>query len=203
MTKMLIIIPAFNEEKYIATTLNHLFRAVQHLREEGFPPPETLVVDNGSTDKTPLIVRSSCVVVLDETIHNVAAVRNTGASSATGEILVFIDADTLVPETLLSRIAQVMSDPACLGGAVDTEHRPTRFSAKAYLRLWRLVGQLAGMAQGAVQFCRRDAYLTLGGYDESIYMGEDVDFYWRLRRSARERGMRVCYLQDIKAIPSC
>ena len=58
------------------------------------------------------------------------------------------------------------------------------------------------MAQGAVQFCRRDAFSAVGGYDESIYMGEDVDFYWRLGKLARSQGRRVRILRDVRAVPS-
>jgi hypothetical protein len=58
------------------------------------------------------------------------------------------------------------------------------------------------MAQGAAQFCRRESFLALGGYDETIYMGEDVDFYWRMRRAARRGGRRVCYITDMRVIPS-
>ena len=202
MIKFSIIVPAFNEEKYIGQTLHHINLAKVHLSNRGALSAEILVVDNGSTDQTACVVQSFGAIVVKESVHNIAKVRNTGAKFASGDILLFIDADTLVPKTLLLRISQVMSDPSCLGGAVDTDYRPARLSVRLYLKSWRLLGMLADMAQGAVQFCRRDAYVALQGYDESIYMGEDVDFYWRLRKSAKERGMRICHIQDVKVIPS-
>jgi GT2 family glycosyltransferase len=58
------------------------------------------------------------------------------------------------------------------------------------------------MAQGACQFCRRNVFLELGGFDETQYMGEDVDFYWRLKRLARQRGLRTSFIRELQVIPS-
>jgi hypothetical protein len=59
------------------------------------------------------------------------------------------------------------------------------------------------MAQGATQFCLRDTFTALGGYDESLFMGEDVDFYARMRRHARHVGGSVRFIDDLKVMPSC
>jgi glycosyltransferase involved in cell wall biosynthesis len=163
---------------------------------------EVIVVDNASTDRTAEIAAASGARVVSVPEHNIGRVRNAGASAATGDVLVFLDADTLVPEGALSRIVRVMEEPACLGGAGDTDHRPARPLIRLYLRLWRLVAIVFGMAQGAQQFCRRDAFSALGGYDESIYMGEDVDFYWRLGKLAKGRGQHLQYLRDVRVVPS-
>jgi hypothetical protein len=89
-----------------------------------------------------------------------------------------------------------------VGGALDIDHCPASAVIRLYLRVWRLLGWLTGMAQGAAQFCRREAFLALGGYDETIYMGEDVDFYWRMSGAARRGGRRVCYITDVRVTPS-
>ena len=198
-----VIVPAYNEENWISDTLEHIDRAKKYLRDRGGPPVEILVVDNASTDRTVELAQASKARVVQETVHSVAKARNTGAKTAHGDILVFVDADVTVPETLLWRITQLLSDPVCVGGAVDTDYQPARFSVRIYLRAWRIVGKVLMMAQGAVQFLRRDAFFSLGGYDETLYMGEDVDFYWRLRRIARKQGLQVCLISDVSVISSC
>lgn len=198
-----IIIPAFNEEGYLPGTLGHLRAAIE---ASGFVlgrEVEILVIDNASTDRTAEIAREAGARVVAVPERNIARVRNAGARAATGEVLVFLDADTLVPANLLDRIIEVMRDPTCAGGAVDTEYRPARRLIRVYLRFWRVVGRALGMAQGATQFCRREAFDGVEGYDESQYMGEDVDFYWRLGKYAKSRGEHVRVLSDIRVVPSC
>ncbi len=180
-----VIVPAYNEERYIGETLNNLNRAKDYLLKRKGMSAEIIVVDNGSTDSTVSIALSSGAKVIKESQQNVARARNVGAKGAGGNLLVFIDADVIVPEKLLWRITEAMKDEGCVGGAVDTIYQPSKLWVKVYLQVWRLFGKLAGMAQGATQFCRKDVNVCLCGYDETMYMGEDVDFY-----------------QDIQVIPS-
>jgi glycosyltransferase involved in cell wall biosynthesis len=199
-----VIVPAFNEERYLPQTLEHLRCAArEYVCATDAAQVEIIVVDNDSTDRTFDIAISSGARVVSVPRHNIARVRNAGALAATGDLFVFVDADTLVPKALLCTIARLMQDPTSLGGAVDINYRPVRSVIRLYLGLWRLIGTIWGMAQGATQFCRRDAFAALGGYDETIYMGEDVDFYWRLRRLAKSQHTRVEFVSDIQVVPSC
>lgn len=202
MQSLSVIIPALNEERFIGETLHKLNLAVQAL--DGSLPSgvQIIVVDNDSTDQTAEVARRAGAVVVSEPVRNIARARNAGAQEATGEILVFLDADTLVPPTVLSRIASVMSDSGCVGGAVDVLHQPASALLRMYVRCWRVFGRLLGMAQGATQFCRSDTFSQLGGYDEAIYMGEDVDFYWRMTRAARKADRSVTFISDVQVVPS-
>jgi hypothetical protein len=58
------------------------------------------------------------------------------------------------------------------------------------------------MAQGAAQFCRRSAFDLLAGYDESYFIGEDVDFYWRLQKISAKAGGHLSFLRDVEVVPS-
>jgi len=158
-----IIVPAFNEEFHLGETLASLNRAKAFLQRERSIQTEIIVVDNDSDDATADVALALGATVAREAVHNVAKVRNTGARLSIGETIVFVDADTVVPEDLLSRVVDAMSDDTSFGGAVDTDYRPKKLTVQAYLGFWRIIGKLTGMAQGATQFCRKDAFLTLKG----------------------------------------
>jgi glycosyltransferase involved in cell wall biosynthesis len=202
LQSMSVIIPAFNEEDYLDDTLDRLGAAERFLRAKADSAVQILVVDNSSTDRTAAIARDRGLTVINEPDHQIAKVRNAGARAADHDILIFVDADTLVPPALLVRVAEAMADPSCAGGAVDAVCHPGRSLLKVYLRVWRAVGAIAAMAQGACQFCRREVFFELGGYGETLFMGEDIDFYWRLRTLARQRKLRTCFIRDIQVAPS-
>lgn len=197
-----VIVPAFNEDDYLDETLASLNRAKAFLQNERSLFTEIIVVDNDSDDSTADVARALGAKVARETQHNVAKVRNTGAKLCGGEFLVFVDADTIIPNRLLSRIVEVMSDPTCFGGAVDADYRPLKLTVRIYLQLWRILAKLTGIAQGATQFCRRDLFFAMNGYDEALFMGEDVDFHRRLKRIAKQRKGRVVLIDDLRVVPS-
>jgi glycosyltransferase involved in cell wall biosynthesis len=197
-----IVVPAFNEAGYLGETLASLNRAKAFLQRERSIQAEIIVVDNDSDDSTAEVALALGATVAGEAVHNVAKVRNTGAKLSNGETIVFVDADTIVPDKLLSRIADAMSDDTCFGGAVDPIYRPMKLAVQAYLQFWRIIGKLTGMAQGATQFCRKDVFFTLEGYDETLFMGEDVDLYWRLKKFAKGQNGSVVFIEDIRVVPS-
>jgi glycosyltransferase involved in cell wall biosynthesis len=197
-----IVVPAYNEEMYLGKTLTSITRSGQRLEPPSFMSIEIIVVDNESTDNTCAIATSMGARVVRERARNISKVRNAGAREARGDVLLFIDADTVVPETFFSEILLRLSDRNCVGGAVDTNYSPSRLIMRTYLDLWRTLAMLTGMAQGATQFCRKEVFKSLGGYDETLYMGEDVDFYWRMKTFARRRHMFCCYVRAIRVEPS-
>src|SRR5688500_19292842 len=106
-----VVIPAFNEEAYLGQTLAGLDRAAALLREKVKLSAELVVVDNDSSDSTAEVAREFGAAVVKEAQHNVAKVRNTGASAARGDDLVVVDADTIVPAELLCRTVGGMGGP--------------------------------------------------------------------------------------------
>ena len=179
--KVSIIIPAFNEAAYLPAALHSIRAAADHLRakcEAGYAVSvDVIVVDNHSTDETAAVARIEGSTVVHEPVQGIARARNTGARHAPGDVLVFIDADVSVPPTLLHEIHETMREPSCIGGGVDVNYRPRRLAVRLYLRAWRIFGHLTGMVQGATQFCRKRVFEQVGGYDETAWIGEDIDFY--------------------------
>jgi glycosyltransferase involved in cell wall biosynthesis len=197
-----IIVPAFNEERALPATLSAINAARKRLaREHGFIS-ELVVVDNASIDATAEVAEQHDARVTTEAEHNLARVRNNGASAATADTLVWIDADTTVPDDVLCRIANALADPDCVGGAVDVRHLPAKLIVRLYLGGWRLLGLALRMSQGATQFVRRSAFAALGGYDERQFMGEDVEFQWRLRRYARRQNTHTSVIRGCRVVPS-
>ena len=191
-----LIIPAFNEADYLPATLDALQAAAGHLRSRTDAEVEVIAVDNNSTDETAAIARGRGATVVAEPVQGIARTRNIGAGNAQGEVLVFVDADALVPPALLDAIHDAMNDPACAGGGVNVEYQPERCSMRIYLRAWHLLARRMRLVQGATQFCRRRAFEEVGGYDEQAWIGEDVDFYRSLERFARHTGGTVRFIEQ-------
>jgi glycosyltransferase involved in cell wall biosynthesis len=192
-----IIIPAFNEARGLIPTLEHLRMAQHHFHEQHGFDSEIIVVDNASTDETAEIARQQGTIVTYDPVRSIARARNTGARAAQGGVLVFVDADTIVPEEILTCIWQDLGSPACLGGVVKPEYTPTKQFMRLYLATWRWYGRHLRMSQGPAQFFRRQSFEQIGGYDESLYVGEDVECIWRLRKLARQTGGNVESIRDI------
>lgn len=197
--KISVIVPAHNEEKLLPATLEFIRAALNACEAHS----ELIVVDNESDDRTAEIAQTAGARVVDEKVRNISRVRNTGAGSTTGDILIFIDADTRVPEMLFRKIADEMSDPQCFGGAVAVEYgRFKRWWMRFYSMGWGFWGKVFNMKQGAAQFCRKSVFDKLGGYDERIFLGEDIDFYWRLTAFAKREGGNLRFIEQPKVVTS-
>ena len=194
-----VVIPAYNEELYLTETLTLVTRALAVADW----PSEIVVVDNDSQDRTRAISESFDARVVSEKEHNISCVRNTGAANATGDILIFLDADTLVPELLFKRIADTMEDENCFGGEVAVNWGETeRTWMKLYLMGGKFWTTVFNMKQGAAQFCRRPIFEKLLGYDQSIFMGEDVEFYWRLSNFTKQNGGHLNFIKNMPVTTS-
>lgn len=197
--KISVIIPAYNEAKCLPATLEKIFAASSAVDCDS----EVIVVDNESTDETRRIAEDFGARVFTETEHNIGRVRNTGAKNAEGDVLIFIDADTLVSDRLFQKIADAMTDEKCFGGAVAVGYEEfQRKWMKWYLKGWEFWGRFLNMKLGAAQFCRKRFFEELGGYDETIYMGEDVMFYWRLSWLTKRKGGRLSFIKDPRVTTS-
>ena len=197
--KVSIVIPAFNEENYLPATLENIGAA---LANAGFES-ETIVVDNESTDNTKQIAENFGAKVLTESDHNIGKVRNTGAKNAVGDVLIFVDADTIVPASLFQKIAVVMEDERCFGGAVAVDFEPfKRKWMKYYLRGGELWQTVFNWKLGATQFCRKSVFQTIGGYDETIFMSEDVQFYRRLTKYAKQKDGYLFFVEEPRVTTS-
>jgi glycosyltransferase involved in cell wall biosynthesis len=195
-----LVIPAFNEERYLPRLLDSVDLARTAYRG-GRNNVEIIVADNLSTDATAAIAAAAGCKVVSVQKKVIGAVRNGGAAPAIGDILCFVDADArLHPETF-NVIEDELASPKIVGGA--TGIRPERWSlgfAATYAILVPIVVMMR-MDTGVV-FSRRDDFVAIGGYDESRRVAEDVAFLFALRRLGKTRGQRLTRATGAKAVAS-
>ncbi len=194
-----IVVPAYNEEKYLGPTLSAISAAVtEYVGAYPHDGVEIVVVDDVSTDRTADIAAAHGCRVVSGNHSGIGAARNLGAKSARGELLVFVDADTRVPPALLRRLVTAV-DMGIRAGAVAPHYTSERIAIRALLALWRWYAPRFKVAQGVCQFFETSAFETLGGYDESKMMAEDTDLY---RRAHREFPGAATMITDISVFPS-
>jgi glycosyltransferase involved in cell wall biosynthesis len=201
--KISLVIPAWNEAALLPRLLDSVAAARKRWLDSGGSAEdiEVIVADNGSTDATARIAseRGCRVVAVEKRV--IAASRNGGAAVARGEILGFIDADSVVHPDSFVAIAEAMNDARVVGGATGViMERWSVGIALVYAMMLPMVW-LTGIDSGVV-FCRCGDFLALGGYAENLLIAEDVDFLWRLRRMGRSRRQRLVRLRGVKAITS-
>jgi glycosyltransferase involved in cell wall biosynthesis len=192
-----VIIPALNEERMIGRCLESLTKL--DLACERF---EVILVDNGSRDKTLEIAESFNdrlnVRILQVRGVRISALRNTGARAALGDIVAFLDADCLAPSDWLDRIlALAPSDGAGVLGA----HYLLPADSTWVGRTWHVYqeapksGEVSHIPAGDL-IMRKEDFLRLGGFDETIQTNEDYELCER----ARAAGMKVRAFPEIGVV---
>jgi len=201
LTNISIIIPAYNEEQYIGPTLEAIQRSVSRLPLN--VESEIIVVDHSSSDGTAENSARANKILRLARGGTIGTVRNYGAAHAGGEYFVFIDADTIVPETLLPTLVNYFR-AGITGGAIRGLYRPAKLSMRLFCQFWGWYAAHSKkpMTQGICQFSQRELFHAIGGYDETLWYAEDADFYWRLNEYATRYGMLLVIPSDIFVLPS-
>ena len=179
-----VIIPVLNGEK----TLGQLLAALKS--QAGVPGRfEILVVDNGSTDRTAEITRSHGATLLHQPVRGPSAARNFGLARACGDVVVFTDADTVPSRRWLAGLLTALADPETIlaTGPIHAWQPATPVERYAGTQLHSEREKTAEhprhpFAHGMNVAVRREAALAIGGWDETMSSGEDVDFAVRLRQ---------------------
>ncbi|NBX35408.1 glycosyltransferase, partial [bacterium] len=144
-----VVIPAFNEEKLLPATLAAVRAAAGAFAARGWEW-ECVVCDNNSTDRTAALARAAGATVVFEPVNQIGRARDAGARIATGEWLVFIDADSTPSRELFADIAERVAGGRHLGGGSTVELEPgTPRYARFFCGGWNLWSRLAGWAAGS------------------------------------------------------
>ncbi|MDQ3622631.1 MAG: glycosyltransferase [Verrucomicrobiota bacterium] len=176
------IVPAHNEEAMIGNCLDAINSAVESIGSEH----EIIVVDDASTDLTARFAQQRGAHVIHVAHRNIAATRNAGARGASGEVLFFVDADTLLNAGVMHAALCAIEGGAAGGGCVPL--------FDGWLPLWARLcypfmvfasRHLLRQTGGACLFCTRDAFAASGGFSEAHYAAEEVGWIKRIKSYGR------------------
>lgn len=188
-----IIIPAFNEERLIMHCLDSVAESLAANQKPGFTA-EVIVVDNNSTDKTAELATQAGAKVVFEPINQIGRARNSGATVATGEWLLFVDADSLLNPGMVADILNMIESGQYVGcGSVM--HMPNLpWWGKAAIQLWTIFSVVFHWASGALVVCRADAFREVGGFNQELFAADEIDLSQLLKKWGRKHGLKFTIL---------
>ena len=184
--KLSIVVPAFNEERLLAASLDSIRSAARAFDQAG--GWELIVCDNNSTDRTAEIARTAGARVVFEPHNQISRARNAGAGAAAGEWIVFVDADSTPGRALFEELREAIDSGRVLAGGSTIAADSAALSVRAALGFWNAISRSLHWAAGAFVYCEAAAFRRIGGFNGDLYASEELDLSRRLKRLAREEG---------------
>lgn len=190
-----IVIPAFNEARLIERSLQSVAMSTAANRTSGLTF-EVIVVDNNSTDNTAELARQTGATVVFEPVNQIGRARNAGAAHATGDWLLFLDADSVLTPLLLADIIRVIESQKYVGCGSTLRMDGLPWWANVTLHLWTGASVLFRWAAGALIVCRRDAFQEVGGFDQDLYALDEIRLSKQLKQWGRRHGLQFTILTE-------
>lgn len=188
-----IVVPAFNEERLLADSLAHITAAAEAFLQRGWQY-DVIVCDNNSTDRTAEIAREAGARVVFEPFNQIARARNSGAAAATGEWLLFVDADSRPSAALLGDVAEAIASGRYVAGSSTIQLDETHVLAALFVLVWNWSSRTERLLAGSFIFVQTAAFRTLGGFSTALFAAEELELSKRLKRFARASGQRLVIL---------
>lgn len=175
-----VIIPCYNAGSYLAQAINSVMN-----QQTSFPlTTEIIVIDDGSTDHSVDILQGQDLIVLHQDHQGAAAARNYGMNEATGDYLLFLDADDLLTFQAFAALYQglLQNDDAAVVFGMAEEFISEELDAKTASGLAKKEAPFGAFLSGCC-FGKKEDLLKVGLFDTSLKNGEVVDWMLRLRNS--------------------
>jgi len=193
-----IVIPARDEAANIGACIDAIKRA-----HEAFPCRlEIIVVVNRCTDDTEVIAKAGGARIVHDDTRNLSHIRNSGAAAATGDILLTIDADSRMSANMLAEVSRALRSGKYIGGGVPIGAERLSLGIAltgVLLMLWLLPSGISG----GMFWCYRKDFEAIGGFDENVYIAEDIVFARRLKAYGKSRGKKFGTLWRTRIVTSC
>jgi len=193
IVKISVIVPAFNEEKLLTASLLSMKTAMVAFQKHGWDT-ELVVCDNNSKDRTAEIARAAGALVVFEPVNQIARARNTGAAAATGEWLVFVDADSQPTAGLFSDVAEAILSGRVLAGGSTVRLDEHSVAAGLVTSAWNCFSRINKWVAGSFIFCSAEAFRAIKGFSVELFVAEELDLSRRLKAFARQRGQKMIIL---------
>jgi glycosyltransferase involved in cell wall biosynthesis len=182
LPRVSFVVPAHDEEALLPRTLGALRLAGAAARV----PFEIVVADDASTDRTAAIAAENGARVVRLDARRIASARNAGARAARGALLVFVDADTVVPPATLAAALRAIDSGAVGGGAPVAFDGRVPLWARIMTAILNPLFRLLRASGGCFVFARRDVFFErTPGWDESLLVSEELSMCRELRRAGR------------------
>ncbi|HEY7204881.1 MAG TPA: TIGR04283 family arsenosugar biosynthesis glycosyltransferase [Methylomirabilota bacterium] len=183
MNRLSIVIPALDEAANLDRLLPELARVA--------PDAEVLVVDAGSRDETARVVARHPGARLLVAARGRARQMNAGAAAAAGDTLLFLHADTRLPDGAREAIARALARPGVIAGRFDVRFDSARPVLRMVAWFMNARSRLSGICTGdQAIFVRRADFDAVGGYPD-IPLMEDIELSRRLKRRGRLGALRL------------
>jgi glycosyltransferase involved in cell wall biosynthesis len=166
------------EEQYIAILLSQLAKTEHQI--------EVIVVDSASQDKTVEIAKRFTEKVYKINARGIAKARNYGANHASGNLLMFLDADVKLPTSFAEKLYEVFEDDEVVGATCNIMPEYGTFFEKVFFKFYNVLLQITTKfkphARGEFFAVRKGDFMRVGGFDESLPCLEDHDLAHRLSK---------------------
>lgn len=191
--KISIVIPAFNEERLLAETLAQVQSARGAFALQRWES-ELIVCDNNSTDRTADVARAAGATVVFEPVNQIARARNHGAAAATGDWLLFIDADSHPSMALFADVVEAIKSDRYLAGGSTMRMESGYFVGSVGTAMWNMVSRWQRLLAGSFIFCETAAFREIGGFSDKLFAGEELELTNRLKALAKARRKGIVIL---------